>query len=170
MQKVKIYDLSFFSQIKITSLFVLIFLLSSCKIQSQVPSYPIKTINGVEYIVYKVQPGEGFYRVGKNLNTTEAEIRKHNLHAADGLKAGMEIYIPVNQDTKPSKESSSTSSTSNKNKDYIEHLVEKKQTIFSIRRMYDITEDELLDANPHLRNKILQAGETLRIPLNNQDK
>lgn len=123
---------------------------------AQTPSYPIKKINGVECIVYKVQPVEGFYRISKNFHTSEAVIREYNPQITDGLKAGMEIYIPVKQEHTAKK-------------DYIEHVVEKKQTIFRIRKMYNITEDELIAINPHLKEKKLRTGEILKIPLSKKE-
>lgn len=128
------------------------FMFQSCLLFAQTPSYPVKNVNGVECIVYKVQPAEGFYRISKNFNTTEAEIRAINPQITDGLKVGMEIYIPVKKEHKT-------------DKNYIEHIVEKKQTIFRIRKMYNITEEELIAMNPHLKQNSLRTGEILKIPL-----
>jgi LysM repeat protein len=119
---------------------------------SQEYDYPLKTINGVECYVYKVKPAEGFYRIGKNFNTTETIIKRYNPQITEGLKAGMLIYIPV----KPS----STPGIS-----YIEHKVEKRQTIFRIRRMYKITEDELIEHNPQIKDRSIRVGEILKIPV-----
>ncbi len=171
MQKVKFYHLSTLSRVNIISLFLIIFLFSSCRVQSQIPSYPIKMVNGVECIVYTVQASEGFYRIGKNLNTTEAIIREYNPQVKDGLKVGMELYIPTGktESTQSIQNQHTTQSTAPTSTNYKEHIVEKKQTIFSIRKMYDITEEQLLNANPHLRERVLQAGEVLRIPIANKE-
>ncbi|MEA4937874.1 MAG: LysM domain-containing protein [Paludibacter sp.] len=119
---------------------------------SQELNYPLKKINGIECYVYTVKPAEGFYRIGKNFDTTEAIIKSFNPQAVEGLKAGMQIYIPV--------KTSSTPGIS-----YIEHVVEKKQTIFRIRKMYKITEDELLEYNPQIKDRPIRVGETLKIPV-----
>lgn len=132
------------------------FMLQSCLLFAQTPSYPIKNVNGVECIVYKVQPAEGFYRISKNFNTSEAVLREFNPHIIDGLKVGMEIVIPVSKEKEIEKS-------------YIEHIVEKKQTIFRIRKMYDISEDELIAMNPHLKDNPLRTGETLKIPILNKE-
>jgi len=126
-------------------------------LSAQVPSYPIKMVDGVECIVYKVKPAEGFYRISKNFNTTEDIIRAYNPHAADGLKAGMEIYIPVHKE-KPEE------------KNYIEHVVERQQTLYRISKIYDITQEELLAANPQITGRAIQTGEVLRIPGKRGDK
>ena len=141
-----------FQHQRLLILFLFAFLFQSCLLFSQVPSYPVKIVNGVECIVYKVQPAEGFFRISKNFNTTEAIIREFNPQITDGLKVGMEIYIPIQKEK-----------TVEKN--YKEHVVEKKQTIFRIRRMYNITEEELIAMNPHLKDKPIRTGEVLKIPL-----
>lgn len=128
-----------------------------CSLSAQVPSYPIKTVNGVECIVYKVKPAEGFYRISKNFNTTEDIIRAYNPHAADGLKAGMEIYIPIHKEEP-------------KEKNYIEHVVERQQTLYRISKIYDITQEELLAANPQITGRAIQTGEVLKIPTKKGDK
>ena len=47
-----------------------------------------------------------------------------------------------------------------------EHKVKKKETIFGIARMYELTIDELIDANPEMRqpNYELKKGDIVRIP------
>lgn len=139
--------------LKVSITILSVFILQSCALLAQTPSYPVKKINGVECIVYVVQPREGFYRISKNFNTTEAIIKEYNPTAENGLKSGMEIYIPISNQNQP--------------KDgFIEHKVEKKQTIFSIRKKYNITEAELIEANPALKERALQTGEILKIPVN----
>ncbi len=168
MQKVKFYHLSNLSKTYIASIFFFFFLISSCKVQSQVPSYPIKTINGVECMVYEVKPKEGFYRIGKNFNTTEDVIREFNPHITDGLKVGMKIYIPVYQEETPT-QTVQTKDTFNApntvEEEYLEHKVKRKQTIFSISYMYQISEEELIEMNPHLKNNVLKRGEIIKIPI-----
>ena len=44
------------------------------------------------------------------------------------------------------------------------HKVERKETVYSICRMYGITEDELIAANPEIKNKKLKKGKFLCIP------
>lgn len=139
--------------LKVSITILSVFILQSCALLAQTPSYPVKKINGVECIVYVVQPREGFYRISKNFNTTEAIIKEYNPTAENGLKSGMEIYIPISNQNQP------------KN-GFIEHKVEKKQTIFSIRKKYNITEAELIEANPALKERALQTGEILKIPVN----
>lgn len=44
------------------------------------------------------------------------------------------------------------------------HKVEAKETIYGISKKYGISQDELMDANPFLRQRVLQIGDELVIP------
>ena len=44
------------------------------------------------------------------------------------------------------------------------HKIKRKETVYSISRMYDITEEELIAANPEIKNKNLKRGKFLCIP------
>jgi spore germination protein YaaH len=44
------------------------------------------------------------------------------------------------------------------------HRVERKETVYSICKQYGITEEELLAANPEIKNKKLKKGKFLCIP------
>ncbi|MBE6275901.1 MAG: LysM peptidoglycan-binding domain-containing protein [Bacteroides sp.] len=44
------------------------------------------------------------------------------------------------------------------------HKIQRKETVYSISRMYGITEDELIAANPEIKNKKLKRGKFLCIP------
>lgn len=44
------------------------------------------------------------------------------------------------------------------------HKIERKETVYSISRMYGITEEELIAANPEIKDKKLKRGKFLCIP------
>ena len=52
---------------------------------------------------------------------------------------------------------------------YYAHLVLERQTIFSIAKAYGVTEQDLYEANPNLREAGLQKGSILLIPVSKQD-
>lgn len=153
-------------------LFCLLVLATTVSAQSL--AYPVKTINGKKYYEYTVQPKEGFYRLKVKFNIHEDEIIMHNPQAKQGLKEGMKLLIPVFENNTEVKSSTSQKSngttdskpavTSNEPK-FIEHIVEKKQTMFRIRRMYDISEEDLLAYNPQLKGRSLREGDILKIPV-----
>ena len=124
-------------------------------IKAQIHNWPVEQINGVDCYVYTVQKSEGFFRISRNFETTEAIIRSFNPTIGDTLHEGMKIYIPVNQSAK-------------ENPNIILHTVEKRQTIFGICRLYNITEAMLIEMNPHLVNNSIREGEILKIPIPQQ--
>ena len=48
------------------------------------------------------------------------------------------------------------------------HYVEAGETIYSIVKQYEISQEELIENNPELENSILQVGQKLIVPLNNE--
>ena len=52
---------------------------------------------------------------------------------------------------------------------YYAHLVLERQTIFSIAKAYGVTEKDLYEANPNLREAGLQKGSILLIPVSRQN-
>jgi LysM repeat protein len=123
---------------------------------AQIHNLPIKTVNGIECYVYRVQKGEGFYRIGKNFETTEAVIRSLNPQIGESLQEGTELFIPVNKSAK-------------NNPGFILHTVEKRQTIFGICKIYEISQEQLLELNPHLANNTVREGEILKIPIKKEE-
>lgn len=147
---------------------------------AQNTDYPVKTVNGKRFYEYTVQPKEGFYRLKVKFSIHEDEILMYNPQAKDGLKEGMKLLIPVADSTataptavltRPAKSEgkknlpTNSSGTVNQEINYIEHVVEKKQTMFRIRKMYDISEEELVKLNPQLQGRSLREGDVLKIPV-----
>lgn len=58
---------------------------------------PTKTINGKEYFYREVKSKETIYGITKELGITKADIIKYNPSVADGLRAGMTLYFPVDE-------------------------------------------------------------------------
>lgn len=150
--------------------FLMILLVISQSVFALDKPYPKQEVNGVLCYVYKVQPSEGFFRVSQNFGTNETELKQFNPQLTDGLKVGMEIFIPVkNPDgsyvgVQPKMEPQDNTT------EYLLHEVERRQTIFRIRRLYDITEEELIEHNPQIKDRSIQVGEKLRIPIKKDPK
>lgn len=123
--------------------------------------YPVVFVDGNHFYEYTVQVREGFFRLRVKFGLSEDEIIRLNPHAKDGLQAGMKLLIPVSKEEVKKLTSSK--------QQYIEHVVEKKQTIFRIRKMYSLTEEEMLEHNPQLRDRTLREGDVLKIPVKNAD-
>lgn len=53
---------------------------------------------------------------------------------------------------------------------YYSHVVVEKQTLFSISKAYNVTQDEIYDANPGLRENGLKKNSIIMIPVQSENK
>ena len=143
---------------------------------------------------HEVQSGETLYSIARQYNVTVASLLQVNPGLdADHIMAGQSINVPagaqrsvstpVNQQpTQPATQSIQQQvlqqvrqqvqvqqgvevpSTPNRPRYKTLHEVKKKETLYSISRLYGITVDQLVDANPDLRNSKLKKGVVLNIP------
>lgn len=109
-------------------------------------NYPIKVVNGKSYYEYPVQKSEGFYSISKRFGVTEEEIKAVNPGTEMGLRFNSVILIPI------------------KERAYTTHKVDKKETLYSLSKKYDVTYDDLYALNPTLRNEGLKFGTEVKIP------
>ncbi|MFG6382062.1 MAG: LysM peptidoglycan-binding domain-containing protein [Muribaculum sp.] len=133
---------------------------------------PTKTINGKEYFYREVKSKETIYGITKELGITKADIIKYNPSVADGLRAGMTLYFPVDEMPNLGEATPGISSVSqpedtdkpvrSRKNDKV-HLVEKGETVYGISKHYGITQSELIEANPQIKTG-LKRGTILHIP------
>ena len=143
---------------QILSLILAGFLQLSFFTLAQSNNYPVTTINGVEYYQYTVQPSEGLLSIGRKFKISQDEIIKASPEVKEGLKVGQQILIPI---PKKSGKKSLTGKTSLN--EFIQYKVEKKQTLFSISRKFNVSEEEIIKFNPGIKNG-LKEGIILQIP------
>lgn len=148
-------------RIKIGLALIIGFVTLSSMIYAQQVNYPTKTIEGVEYYVYTVQTAEGLYAISKKFGVSQSDINNANPQIHDGLKAGQEILIPK----KGSSPQTVSSAQVADNIEYVLHTVERRQTLFAISRKYNVSQEVILQANPQIRERGLQNGDVLRIPV-----
>jgi LysM repeat protein len=157
----------------------------------QTNSYPIKKVNGIEYYVYTVQSGNGLYAISRKFGIAPEEISKVNPEIQKGLKSGQKILIPIQKNVQENEDASQrlknelslleeksfeenqknlhqqTDNSLPSTTLFLQHKVEKNQTLFGISKKYNVSEEEILKYNPHV-SKTLHEGEILFIPINNQ--
>ena len=156
----------------------------STKQKSTANTQQVATKGGERF--HTIKTGETLYRLTVIYGLTAREICNANPGlSAENFKVGQVIIIPEKKDT-PQPEAQpkvteprpmvtnttatqgsvgiSTPKQANKSNCRTEHLVKRKENIYRISRMYDITEMELVKANPQLRERKIRAGEVLCIP------
>lgn len=107
-------------------------------------NYPQRIVNGNEYYVFSVQPGNTVYAISKKFSVEPADIIAANPDAKNGLSIGQEILIPIDKiDKKVAKKTEVKLDGK-----YILHTVQRKETLFSISRDYGVDINALIDINP----------------------
>lgn len=169
---------------KIILLFILLFPL--VQIDSQVKTsfdtkLPVEIRDGRSYYAYTVQPGEGLYRICKNFHAKQEEVIQSNPQLSEGVQAGMILYIPVNEKAAPdmkaiasrtdhiSGNNQNITKTSRKIISYKDHEVQRKQTLFAISQLYNLSQEEIRMANPDLEKDKVKKGQILKIPIFSDD-
>ena len=110
-------------------------------------------IGGVKYTIHDVAKGETLYSLSRQYGVTIDDIKGANEALANGLKAGQRIKIPL-QAEKVADSSPKTQL----------HKVMKGETLYSLSKQYNLTVEELREANPHVK-KGLKAGQLIEIPV-----
>lgn len=121
---------------------------------------------------HTIKPGETLYRLSKMYNVTTEEICAANPGLSiNNFKAGEEIIIPVKQQHQKEKEQYATIKATepevkkdNQQTIITAHTVKRSEDIEEICEKYNITREELIMANPVLKQKKLKRKMVLNIP------
>lgn len=101
-----------------------------------------------DIIIHTVAKGETVYSIASMYNTTVQQIYAMNPNAEKGIKAGDKLRILRGKAISG----------------YSNHLIETKETLYSVARMYNISVDDVKDANPGLNESSFKTGKTIKIP------
>lgn len=140
--------------------FIFIFLLSfgfsfSACSQTATKSSNIQTINGKKFYLHKVEKGQSLYAISKLYETDLNAIVIENPEAIDGIKTGQELKIPFD---KPKVEELSRADYEK----YQIHKVAKGETLFSIAKKYNVSEESIALLNPQAKNG-LKDGQQIKV-------
>ncbi len=117
---------------------------------------PIRMIGDTEYYYRKVKKKETLYGISKELGITSDDIIKYNPSVKSGLKKDQWLYFPVDDFNK-------TRNVDKSHAKEIIHYVEPGETLYGISRVYNISIDDLMAANPGLSNG-LKSDSKILIP------
>ncbi|MBN2890235.1 MAG: LysM peptidoglycan-binding domain-containing protein [Bacteroidales bacterium] len=144
--------------------FFISILLISTSIFAQIKvekSKDVVVVLGRKYYVHNVKQGETIYSIGKVYEVPEEDILLINKEAVENLKAGTALRIPlIDENYEPAPISKIT---------FIEHEVERKESLYSIAQQYNTTQDDIIEYNPQIENGI-DKGMILKIPVFEQEK
>lgn len=117
-----------------------------------------RKIDGQRYTVHIVEKGHTLFAISKKYSVEIDRILEHNAEAKKGLKIGDEILVPMSEvDKKAARDNPPEISG-----EYLTHTVEKKETLYSISKKYNVDINSILEQNPEA-DKGLSIGQELRI-------
>lgn len=125
-------------------------------LHAAVKDLPVKTVNGRLYHYYEVPAKETVYSLCYKLDISKDEMVRHNPSVADGLRAGMTLFFPVEESAETAVQPSAAPGR------VVSHHVQKGETIFGIAHKYGVNTEAVIEQNPVLKND-LKAGQTIQI-------
>ncbi len=145
------------------------------KVEATIETAPT---NATNERFHTIKTGETLYRLTVIYGLTAREICNANPGlSAENFKVGQVIIIPekkeseqqatqsnVDGQTSVTGQTATPAAEQKKSNCRTEHLVKRKENIYRISRMYGISELELVNANPELRERKMRMGEILCIP------
>ena len=102
-----------------------------------------------DYIVYTVKKGDSLWNIANNYNVSVNDIVDYNNLGTTVLQVGEQLLIP--------------NSSISDNESEITYVVKSGDSLWSIAKRYNISVDELKNAN-NLNNNMLSIGQKLVIP------
>ncbi|HJR99714.1 MAG TPA: LysM peptidoglycan-binding domain-containing protein [Flavobacterium sp.] len=119
-----------------------------------------KTVSQEKVIYHDVKPKETKYSIAKQYGVTIAELEKKNPEIIPGLTIGYHLLIKGNP-AKNSEDKKVSAASENK---YASYEVKPKETLYSLSKMFDMSQDELIVLNPELKNGV-EIGMHLKVPI-----
>jgi LysM repeat protein len=114
-------------------------------------------LEGRIYYIHIVKPGETLASLTTTYSTTSKVITDENPDALEGIHEGQVLKIPESKSV-PETPKYVLADSGNV------HIVQPGQTVYSICKLYGITEDDLKRANPEVKYSSIQVNQVLRIP------
>jgi len=121
---------------------------------AQQPSKELVIIGSNKYFKHIVQRGETVYTISLLYNVSDQEIIKENTALLSGLRLGQVLLIPQANET----------TIANESVQFLNHTVEKGQTLYFLARKYDVGVEDIQKYNPQIKGGSLSVGQVVKIP------
>lgn len=144
----------------ILSVFFLTVLLLGLAPVASGQDYPQRSIGGQDYYIYIVEPGNTLFGIARSFSIPVNDLKKANPGADQGLEIGQEVWVPINAiDRRKARKSDIRTDG-----EYLSHTVQRKETLFSIAKLYGVSTKDITDLNPDAAQS-LATGAVLSIPI-----
>lgn len=121
-------------------------------------------ISGTPYYIHQVKKGETVYSISKAYGISTEELTKENPPAVYGINEGQILRIPVKEVTGNSAAKAIPVAPKHDESKYIYHKLQPGETIYSLSKAYDISEDDIIRNNAGIDITRLPAGSEIAIP------
>lgn len=123
---------------------------------------PVKNVNGTQQYYYAVRRGDTVFSIARTICVTRDDIVRHNPAAADGVRQGMTIYLPVSEYAGVSSPAIAAADAPAARAAF-RYRVNKGETLFGLSHRFGVSVDDIIALNPGANDGI-KAGEYLMIP------
>lgn len=129
--------------------------------------YPVRKVGEKHYYEYTVKAGDGLYGVARSFGLKPKDLIEVNPELTDAIRPGQIILVPVPADKvaelmREEKQPQETAEEQPLGNACKIHVVQPKQTLYGISRIYDMKVDSLVALNPFAVHGI-RPGDTLLI-------
>jgi LysM repeat protein len=121
-------------------------------------------ISGTQYYIHQVKKGETAYSISKAYGLTVEELTKENPPAVYGINEGQTLRIPVSEVNDKAQEQSIQSKLKHDDAKFIYHKLQPGETIFSLSKVYGVSENEIITSNPGIEISRLPVGSEIAVP------
>lgn len=131
-------------------------------------------ISGIAYFIHQVKKGETAYSISKAYGISVEDLDRENPPAVYGIKEGQTLRIPVSLITEAKPTESATVKRVRDESRFIYHSLKPGETVYSLSKLYGVSENEILQSNPGMDINKLSVGIELAVPkrefMSNQQK
>jgi LysM repeat protein len=127
-------------------------------------SLRLESNRGWQVVVHQVEQGETLYSLSRRYSADVKQIVEFNEIVNNSLALGQLILIPIAKE-KGAKGKSETQSP--KSASSVEHVVQMKETLYSISRLYGMKVDEIKALNGMKTNE-LSVGQVIKVSANSK--
>ena len=131
-------------------------------------------ISGTSYFIHQVKKGETAYSIAKAYGISVEDLNRENPPAVYGIKEGQSLRIPVSLVTEAKPLESEAVKREHDESKFIYHSLKPGETVYSLSKLYSVSENEIIQSNPGMDINKLSVGIEIAVPkrefMNNQQK
>lgn len=121
-------------------------------------------IAGVAYYIHQVKKGETAYSISKAYGITVQDLTRENPPALYGVNEGQSLRIPVGIVTDQKQPETQAVKLVHDDAKFTYHQLNAGETIYSLSKLYGVSDNDILSANPGLDITKMSIGSEIAIP------